>query len=297
MMKLRQSLKNSVKAALLFSFTLIVFLFSGCSSSTEPTFKNQNICQAITKICKKEYGIDVRANLVGSTLWIYFPVKDLVEETDKPEKNISIFSSELNTVEKQNNNLKISYLIKPIAPVEELQKYKLNKKIGEKINKIWSVLRRVVFSTEKTTQKEPQFYCVVSADIKNGFEIEELAYYLDLKKFSYGLMSSTEYQHRSIQEIKINPEIIGDVRGRHLLKKNIRVDEFIAAQIKYRIKLRFQKPEATKNIDIDKEILKIIAYTIKSYNYKNFDEVEINNLFTRSRTVLNKTAVLLATSE
>ena len=127
-----------------------------------------------------------------------------------------------------------------------MQNYKYNKKVGEKINKIWSVLRRVVFSTDHAERNEPQFYRVVSADLKNGFEIEEMANYLDLKKFSYGLMSITEYQHRSIQDVRINPAIVDDKEGTHLVYKDTTMDDFISAQIKHRIKLKFQKPEAAK---------------------------------------------------
>jgi len=296
-MKSRLSLKNSVSTGL--SSLLLASLLSilGCSSSTEPTFQKDKIDRAITDICKKEYGIDIKVTLTGSTLWVYFPTKDIVEETDKPEKTISIFSSEFTQIEPKETEFKIDYIIKPIEPKEELQKYRSNKQVGEKINKIWSVLRRVVFSMDKASQKEPQFYSVISADIKNGFEIEELAYYLDLKKFSYGLMSVTEYQHRSVQEIKINPEIIGDKEGKHLIPRDITMGEFIAAQIKHRMKLRFQKPEAARNIDIDKEVLNIAVYTIKAYNYSDFDELEINNLFSKNKIVLNRAAVLLSTGE
>lgn len=62
-------------------------------------------------------------------------------------------------------------------------------------------------------------------------------------------------------------------------------------QIKHRIKLKFQKPEVDKNIDIDKEILKIIIYTIKTYDLRNFREVQLDNLVTENRVILNQAAV------
>lgn len=297
MMKSRRSLKNLAKAVLPYSLTLILFLFSGCSSSTEPTFHKENITQAITDICKKEYNIDIKVDLVGSTLWIYYPTENIVEKTNKPEKTTAIFSTEFAQIEPRGNNFKIDYVIKAIPPTEETQEYKYNKKVGEKINKIWSVLRRVIFSADYAIEKEPQFYRVVSADIKNGFEIEEMAYCLDLKKFSYGLMSVTEYQHRSVENVSINQEIIGDKEGKHVIYKDTTMDYFIAAQIKHRIKLRFQKPEAAKNVNIDREVLKIAVYTIKSYNYRNFEELDINNIFTKNNIILNKTAVFMNKTE
>ena len=113
---------------------------------------------------------------------LYYTTENIIEKTDKPEKSTAIFSIDYTQIEPRDNNFKIDYVIKAIPPKEEMQSYKYNKKVGEKINKIWSVLRRVIFSADHATEKEPQFYRVVSADLKNGLEIEEMANYLDLKK-------------------------------------------------------------------------------------------------------------------
>ena len=43
--------------------------------------------------------------------------------------------------------------------------------------------------------------------------------------------------------------------------------------------------------NIDKEILKIVTNTIKIYNFKDFTELELNNLLTSSKVVLNRAAV------
>ncbi|MFA5276634.1 MAG: hypothetical protein WC417_07070, partial [Candidatus Omnitrophota bacterium] len=94
MMKSRLSLKISAKAALCSLIITLFLSFIGCSSSTRPTFQKENIEQAITNICKKEYNINVKVTLFGSTLWIYFPTEDIVLKTDKPEKSTSIFVTE-----------------------------------------------------------------------------------------------------------------------------------------------------------------------------------------------------------
>jgi len=47
------------------------------------------------------------------------------------------------------------------------------------------------------------------------------------------------------------------------------LEEFIADQIQNRIKLKFQKPEVPANADIDKEVLKIVNYTLAAYQFKN----------------------------
>jgi hypothetical protein len=43
------------------------------------------------------------------------------------------------------------------------------------------------------------------------------------------------------------------------------------------------KPEVEKNADIDKEVTKIVAYTVKTYDFKNFSYVELNNLLTKNK--------------
>ena len=290
-MKLRQSSKNLVKRALFLNLFLISCLIFGCSSSTKPTYLKETIDKAIQDICKKEYQIDVKAKLVGETVWVYVPVKDIFVKSDKPEKYLERFAIEKINDDFKEESLRLEYAIKVVPEQEKYQDYKYNKDVMEKLNNVWKVLRRVVFSMERGTAKEPQFFCLVTADIKNGFEIKEIFYYLDLKKVSYEFISWDEYHHRSIQDTNISPEIIDDKEGLHLNYKDITMADFIAAQIQHRIKLKFQKPEVDKNADIDKEILKIIVYTIKTYNFRNFTAVELNNLLTSSKTILNQGAV------
>jgi hypothetical protein len=70
------------------------------------------------------------------------------------------------------------------------------------------------------------------------------------------------------------------------------MEDFIAAQIRHRIKLKFQKPEVSGDyVDIDKEIIKIAVYTIKTYNFKDLSVVELNNLFTNNKLELNRQAI------
>jgi len=54
------------------------------------------------------------------------------------------------------------------------------------------------------------------------------------------------------------------------------------------------KPHAfsDKTIDITKEILNIITYCIKTYEFQDFSQVEINNLLTQEKLILNKAAIL-----
>jgi hypothetical protein len=150
----------------------------------------------------------------------------------------------------------------------------------------------VIFSLDHKKAQEPIFYYFVTSDIKNGFELKELSCYSDLRKVSYGLISFTEYQHRTINDFDLVPQAIGDKTGKHLSYKDFSYDDFILAQIRYRIRLKFESAEVPRNVDIEKEIIKIIANTVRIYGYKNFSEAELFNLATKNRTILNRVAIM-----
>jgi hypothetical protein len=290
-MKSKPSLKSLAKRGLLNFYIIILSLIFGCSSPVTPSYLKEDIQKAIQDICRSEYQMEIKTKLVGQTLWLYLPLEDIFTKLEKPEKYLERFSIMRNSDELKEDSLKVEYLIKAIPEQEKYQEYEYNKGVPEKINNVWKVLRRVLFSMEKSNKAEPHFFCLVVADIKNGFEIKELFYYLDLKKVSYEFISWTEYHHRTIQDTLMLPQIIGDKEGAHLDYKDITLGDFVLAQIQHRIKLKFQKPEVDKNADIDKEILKIVVYTLKTYEFKDFSQVELNNLVTNSKTVLNQAAL------
>lgn len=284
--------KSLVKCGLLVNiFLLLLYYISGCSYSTAPTYLKEDIPQAIQNISKKEYDLDLQVKLTGGTVWIYMPVENIFEKADKPEKYVEKFLIAQNNSEFNEEVLKINYLISAIPQREKTQEFKYNKAIAEKMNNVLSVTRRVLFSMERVKTVEPKFICFIIADIKNGVEIREICYYPDLKKVSYNFISIDEYQHRTIQDVDFVPELIGDRQGVYLNYIDITLEDFISKQIQQRIKLKFQKPEVEKNADIDKEIIKIIAFTIKTYGIRNFNEVKINNLATNKTVSLNEAAI------
>ncbi|MDD4900352.1 MAG: hypothetical protein PHT31_03005 [Candidatus Omnitrophica bacterium] len=298
MMKSKPSLRNLARAVL--SLIILSGFICGCTSSTTPTYLKEDIPKAVQDICKKEYKIDVVVKQIGTTLWIYMPVGQLLEKN--PQKFTEKFTILSDDVQYQQKSFEITYHIKPHPDREKTNDYKYSKDVLDKVNDIWMVLRRVIFSTE-ASDKAPQFFYLVVADTKNtfdifgqkfGLEIEQLTYYPDFKKVFYGLISITEYQHRSIQESDKIPaeEIINDTQGEHLKYREITMAEFLTKQIKQRLELKFEKPEVGRNIDIDKEIENLSSLTLKIYDFRDFNEVELHNLATKNRIILNRAAVL-----
>ncbi len=286
------------KRGLLLNLSLLLFCFIfGCTSSTEPTYLKEDIAGAIRDLCQNEYKTEVKTKLMGQTLWVYIPLEDVFVKADKPEKFIEKFSIEQNKGDFQDETFRLDYLIKAIPEQEKYQEIKYAESAAEKVNNVYKILFRVLFSMEELKKGGPQFFCVVTADIKNGIEMKEIFYCLDLKKLSYNFISRSEFQHRTIADTQILPEIIGDKEGLRLNYHDITWEEFIIGQIEQRIKLKFQKAEVNKSADIDKEILKVVIYTLKTYNFKDFSSVALTNLLTNNRTVWNKAAIWAGPTE
>jgi len=290
MMKSKLFSKSLVKIGLkLLPFILFI---SACSSSVTPSFLKEDIVDAVKDICKKEYQLQLKIKLVGQTLWVYMPLEDIVTKSENPEKYIERFLIEDKKNSLSEGILRVNYFIKPIEEKEVQQEMALDKKVNEKIFNVLQVIRRVLFSTDNSKINSPLFFCIVTADIKNGFEIKQIFHLSDLKKLSFGFISQTEYQHRIVQDTLVSLLIIGDTEGRHLDYQDITLEDFITSQIQNRIRIKFQKPEVEKNADIDKEVLKIVTYTVNAYNFKNFTLLEMINLLNARKTIFNRAAVV-----
>lgn len=296
MMKLNLFSKILAKRVLFLKTILIViFLSCGCSSNIKtPKYTIETAPAAIQEIVQKEYHFDIKAALFGETLWIYLPVEDILVPPEKPKKYTEkfIFGDKETNAKLQKSKLIVMYLAK-VNPdqKEKNQEFEFNKKIIEKISDVWMVIRRILFSIDRENSKEPQFICMVISDIKNGIDVRELSYYPDLKKVSYGYISPGEYQHRTVQEYEPVMEAIGDKEGRHLKYYNLTLKNFITKQIRHRIELKFKTPEAEQNADIDEEVRKTTALTLRIYNFDDFDEAEMYNLVTGKKSLYNKNAI------
>ncbi|MDI6758304.1 MAG: hypothetical protein QMD94_01320 [Candidatus Omnitrophota bacterium] len=274
----------------MYKILIVSMFFCGCSSSISPTYLKETAALAIQDICKNEYNIKVKTKTTGSTLWIYMPVENIISKPDKPEKSKECFAIKKNTGEFKYDVLNFNYYIESIPETEKLQEISFNKNAMEKVNHVFRVISRVILSMDRT-KKEPEFFCFIVADTQTGILLKQTFYYLDIKKVIYQFISQTEFQHRNIQDSEMAFQAIDNKEGLNLNYRDITMKEFIVNQIRHRIQLKFQKPEIGKNADIDKEIIKIIANTIKIYDFKDFSSVELNNLLTNERTSLNSVAI------
>jgi hypothetical protein len=292
-MRSRQSSRNLANIARRSLFILLPFLLIGCAPSFEPTYTLKNLTPAIEDICFKEYKIFVKATFVGKTLWVYIPVEGLTAPAEKPERYAEKFQIDENSADIDQATLSLTYAIKGIPEEEKLQTVTTDKDAVEKINNVWRVLRRVIFSMSAQEKEKIQFFCMVIADIQKGALVQETFYTQDIIKYSYGLMAMEEFQHRSLHDSIIAPEVIGDKEGKMVVYRDIKFEEFITDQIKQRIRFKFQKPEVEQNVDIDKEVQKVAAYVLEAYGVKNISSIEFANLQSGRKNTLSKEALML----
>lgn len=277
-MKLKLSLKNSVKSALLFNILLAVF-FYGCDTKFEPTYKESDIPDVVKKICKEEYSMDVTTVRTPSTLWIYAPLSKLLHKEFGVSED-KIFDEEM----------------------------------ADKSRNILTTAGRVLISSDNA----PLFFVFVACDINLGIDCIIIGNTLDMKKSYAGFIPWTESSKRYVIRFSLEPQAVGDVTGKHLKTYDITLQDFLSLQIAQRIASQFQgetikkyfkleKSEGRfenglflfeylvsltsnppKGIDLQAEALKTITYCLKTYEFTNFSGIEINNLFDRNRLVLSK---------
>jgi hypothetical protein len=281
-MKLKLSLKNSIKFVLPLLNLLILFI-SGCSCPVEPTYKEKDIPRIIKEICKKEYNLDVTTQRTKTTLWIYAPLDKLMHK-------------EFGTKE---------------------DKY-FDDTVMDKAMNINITIGRVLLSSDYT----PDFFVLIFSDIKLGIDYTMTGNVLDMKKLYAGYIPEEEARRRYVMSFKASPEAIGDTTGFHFMPYDITISEFLKDQIAQRIAVYFQSDELKnyykvnqsegefkdgvflfrysieevtkpkRKIKVRNEILDIIAYTLRTYEFNDFSVVSITDLRNDERLNYTKKEIL-----
>ncbi|MCX5700010.1 MAG: hypothetical protein NTZ63_00475 [Candidatus Omnitrophica bacterium] len=283
-MKWKLYLKNLAKPSLLLFSLLSLILLSGCSCPTESTYKEKEIPDIIKKICREEYNLSVTTQRVKNTLWIYAPLDKLIHKEFDGINQDKIFDEGM-----------------------------LDKAMHINIT-----IGRVLMSSDNT----PEFFVLIFSDIKVGIDYILIGNILDMKKAYSGFLPEDEIRRRYVIRFKSAPEAIGDTTGFHFIPYNITIQEFLSDQIAQRIGAQFQDEEMKKYFKVEKsdgkfvdgvfyfgysitetskpkkktnvrrEILKTIAYCLKSYDFQNFTGVTLTDLEKQERTDYNKAEVI-----
>jgi hypothetical protein len=208
------------------------------------------------------------------------------------------------------------------SPFEKIldENRQINKDISEDMRRIFLSLRRVILSIDKP----PKFYCLIFSDIKEiGLDLYYIGFIPDLVKFEMNFISIRDMQEREVFLPLPNHKALGDKEGKHLLKYDITMEEFISYLVKQQIERKFTAPEIKDNFKINdlrtyyyqgtlgvifdiaikeggekilypfKEIKEIIKKYLNIYSsWENIVSIEINDTLNKKRRFYTKKAIL-----
>jgi len=310
----------------LFLYIVVCFLittFTGCFKlKPPPVVSITEANEKFIETCKKEYNIDVKITPLKNTLWIYLPMTNKIldwkisqegpkssdEATDK--RSILFLETEFT-----DGAFNIRYDIEPSRGysksygydsiyTEEYQKKQrgILTSLYQSYVSVENVpgdveyIDGIKFTTHKQlvdayveTETPPDFFILVLADITSGMEVRSYIHWKDLKKGMSDNSFQLEFVRRNIIDYPVGSQnIVGDTEGKHLEKTEMTWPEFLAKQIDYRIRYKYQRSAFPPKEDDQSEILSIIKTATDVYSFDGFLGVTMENLGTKKSHLFKK---------
>jgi hypothetical protein len=202
------------------------------------------------------------------------------------------------------------------APFEKIlnEKKEIEKEVEENMRRIFLSLKRVILSMDKP----PKFYSFVASDTKNiGLDLYYIGFIPDLIKFEMNFISLEDIHQREVFLLFPNPYALGDIKGDHIPKYELTMEEFISYLIKQHLQRKFSsskineirtnyyqgKLEIILDIEIEKDkqiplpLEEAKRITKKFLNiYRDFIKdlvvIEIKDIFYKKTRIYTKKALL-----
>lgn len=258
---------------------------ASCSKVTPPrTLPLTEAHQKFVKICREEHHLGVIVQALAHTVWIYVPLPEgILQVAATPEGALKSDTSEERPAVKYletayaHRRFLITHDIRPEKTYVQSPGYRMDytPAYRQANQKILTAVSRAYFQAAEA----PSFFAVVTADTKNGVEIENIFYLEDLKQYmTFENIPQEEFIKRNVYEVRGHTSWIGDTDGRHLAYAEITMPEFLAKQIATRINFKYQKSAFPPSADTRGEILSIVAETLKNYNFTDFNYVELRDM-------------------
>lgn len=278
------------------AFILTAFLLifhCGCGRPVEK--KPVPLSQAeeeFLKICRDELNIPAVTKNLGHSFWVYAPMNGRIfdiKATEKTPPEAATAKVKQNIyyldVRFEDNNFRVDYDIglNKSYPADPGYGYSYPAQFQSTQQNLLTAVRRSFGEAENA----PEFFVIVFADIEKGIEIRNIIYLPDLLRAYIDQGFSEEYARRSVSLApKGDQAIVGDAQGRHVDFHDITWEEFLAAQIKYRIQFKYTRSAFAPGDDALAELTAQIKETFKAYGFRDFDGVTLTNLATGSHTSL-----------
>ncbi len=303
---------------LIFHFTIT---FLGCSAPSAP----QSLSEANKKliaICRDEYQLPVRLFPLKNTLYIYLPMEQrIVDFQASPQKTAAVDQAQskmtvlYNKVDFSEGQFSIAYdiALSRSYPKDPGYATPYTKEFIEKQRRIFMAIFQAYadlvtqrlpgddweyLNSEEQRKREdlihyqpataaPDFIVLVAADVKTGIEIENILYFQDFKRAWAGELPQEEYSQRTLFELRGSRSIIGDDAGEHLTLQEIEFPAFLAKQMQNRINFKYQQSDFPPGDNTQEEITKIAAETLRTYSFKNFQSIILEDLNAGTKIAVN----------
>jgi hypothetical protein len=176
--------------ALKFRFISLLIIAAAASSSLSCSsigkfYPKEKLAQELERICRQEYKLDVKAQLIGGTLAGYLTLDYIY-----PEKITYKVGSDL-----KNQITMLMYKYR-----------KLDDKVERALNNFLIATTRVALSTDAKVV----FFEAIILDKLNGMERIYIGNITDTKRLKYEDISLAEGGKRIIYDTRLNPKIVGE---------------------------------------------------------------------------------------
>ncbi|MCM8799171.1 MAG: hypothetical protein NC900_00355 [Candidatus Omnitrophica bacterium] len=277
-MKLKRSLKNTVKAGLCLS--ILIYFFISCHFPFEPTYRQSEIANQIEKICQEEYNLKVITKSSSNTLWIYAPLPRIIHRDFGIDK----------------------------------EKF-LDEEMIDKLRNILITIGRVFLSADKPPEFYCLLasdinigidYTLVgnTLDIKKSYAgfipwPESNRRYVIRIELNPEAIADETGSHLKPYDIKLEEFLAQQIAQRigmrfqeEELKKYFQVERVSGnfSDDSFIFEYAIKKMKESK-FKIEDEIIKIINYVLNSYEFDRYLMVEIKDMLSGSKTVLSKARI------
>jgi len=258
----------------------IVLCVLSLSCTMKKPWKGHDIDEAFLRILHQQGHTKAITQRVGKTLWIYLPEKRellryaAAEPTDNPPKRQ--MTVQYVDAKFEGETFFIEYdLVLATKPQKNLG---LSSAYSEKFNQEYRDVTTAILQTYLDSEDPPVFIALVFADIKTGIEMISIFNAQDFLHYQTSGVPQEEFNLRIISETKGDKKIIDDWAGRHLQGYDIPWPDFLSRQIVNRINFKYQRSDFPPGVETEKEILSLVAATVKAYDFKNFQAVKLLDL-------------------
>lgn len=283
--------------------------------------------EMFVRFCQEEFGYAVSTRLVGQTLWIYHPMEEpitVIEASDKGAHHSSQYEDRLTVHYMESLFTDGAFLVKYDIGMDRIydldygylsnysEEYQTRQRLllgavqhaffdvgvipgnRGKVNAIEDDKHQDFIEGYMATDDPPTFVVIVIADIVTGIEVESQIYFEDLKRAMTMAQSlpQEEFHKRYVTDLRGHTAMIGDVQGEHLPYRNIKLENFMARQVRQRVKFKYQSSIFPPGDDPQLEIIEAVTDTVNGYKFENFSSVELFDIKNKNTATWSTSDVL-----